>query len=180
MAAATLTTEAVSPSPAVFFATHAPLRIYRSPGRQTAGRPGMPVNEEEVRDDFLTRRRPAAILLMPVIGQSGTGKSHLVRWIKEKTPSTDKREVIYLPQDPTPASRPWSRPCSPRSRSANWTNCKADVDRMSSELDQEGLEQRLLNQLHEALAAARESRPSAHRLSGDERTRGPAPGSSCP
>ena len=31
VAATTLTTEAVSPSPAVFFATHAPLRIYRSP-----------------------------------------------------------------------------------------------------------------------------------------------------
>ena len=31
VAAATLTTEAVSPSPAVFFATHAPLQIYRSP-----------------------------------------------------------------------------------------------------------------------------------------------------
>ena len=56
VAAATLATEAVSPSAAVFFATHAPLRIYRSlaDGRHP-DTPGAPVDEEEVRRDFLTR-----------------------------------------------------------------------------------------------------------------------------
>ena len=89
IAAATLSTEAVSPSPAVFFATHAPLRIHRS--HADGWRPDAPgplVDEEEVRRDFLTRPTANGILLMPVIGQSGSGKSHLVRWVKEKTPST--------------------------------------------------------------------------------------------
>src|SRR5580692_2244046 len=70
VAAATLTTEAVSPSPAVFFATHAPLRIYRSPASgRGSDNPGVPVDEEEVRKDFLTRASANGILLMPVIGQ---------------------------------------------------------------------------------------------------------------
>jgi len=154
VAAATLTTEAVSPSPAVFFATHAPLRIYRSPasGRHP-GNPGIPVDEEAVRNDFLTRATANGILLMPVIGQSGTGKSHLVRWIKEKTPSTRTRQVIYLPKTST-SLKAVVRALLAEVEDGELDQLKADVDRMSTELDQAGLERRLLGHLHEALAAA--------------------------
>ena len=154
VAAATLTTEAVSPSPAVFFATHAPLRIYRSPasGRRSDN-PGIPVDEEEVRNDFLTRATASGILLMPVIGQSGTGKSHLVRWIKEKTPSTHDRQVIYLPKTHT-SLKAVVKALLAEVEDGELDQLKADVDRMSTELDQEGLERRLLGHLHEALAAA--------------------------
>ncbi len=153
-AAATLTTEAVSPSPAVFFATHAPLRIYRSPasGRRSDN-PGVAVDEEEVRKDFLTRATANGILLMPVIGQSGTGKSHLVRWIKEKTPSTRDRQVIYLPKTHT-SLKAVVKALLAEVEDGELDQLKADVDRMSIELDQKGLERRLLSHLYEALAAA--------------------------
>jgi hypothetical protein len=147
VAAATLTTEAVSPSPAVFIATHAPLRIYRSDN------PGVPVNEDEVQNDFLTRPTANGILLMPVIGQSGTGKSHLVRWIKERTPSTRDRQVIYLPKTHT-SLKAVVKALLAEVKDGELDQLKADVDRMSTELDQAGLERRLLGNLYEALAAA--------------------------
>ena len=87
--ATALPTEAVVASSAFFFATHAPLKIYRQQcGRQRPETPGAPVNEEAVCRDFLTSPTAGGVLLMPVIGESGTGKSHLVRWVREKTHST--------------------------------------------------------------------------------------------
>ena len=166
VAAATLTTEAVSPSPAVFIATHAPLRIYRSPaGGRGPGNPGIPVDEEEVRNDFLTRPTANGILLMPVIGQSGTGKSHLVRWIKEKTPSTRDRQVIYLPKTRT-SLKAVVKALLAEVEDGELDQLKADVDRMSTELDQQGLERRLLSHLHEALAAAEPPAGPARVLAG--------------
>src|SRR4051812_20454961 len=51
---ATIETEAVSPSPAVFFATHTPLRIYRTgPDGVRSDNPRAGVDEEAVRRDFL-------------------------------------------------------------------------------------------------------------------------------
>ena len=166
VAAATLTTEAVSPSPAVFFATHAPLRIYRTlaSGRRPDN-PGIPVDEEGVRNDFLSRPTANGILLMPVIGQSGTGKSHLVRWIKEKTPSTHDRQVIYLPKTRT-SLKAVVKALLAEVEDGELDQLKADVDRMSTELDQAGLERRLLSHLHEALAAAEPSPGQARVLAG--------------
>jgi hypothetical protein len=166
VAAATLSTEAVSPSPAVFFATHAPLRIYRS--LADGGRPdtrGTPVDEEEVRRDFLTRPTASGILLMPVIGQSGTGKSHLVRWVKEKTPSTERRQVIYLPKTRT-SLKAVVKTLLAEVEGSELDQLKADVDRMSSELDQAGLERRLLNELQEAIAVAEPALGPARVLAG--------------
>jgi hypothetical protein len=166
VAAATLTTEAVSPSAAVFFATHAPLRIHRSfaDGRRP-DTTGTPVNEDEVRRDFLTRPTASGILLMPVIGQSGTGKSHLVRWVKEKTPSTDRRQVIYLPKTRT-SLKAVVKTLLAEVEGSELDQLRADVDRMSAELDQAGLERRLLSHLHEALAAAEPVPGQARVLAG--------------
>src|SRR5258708_6288266 len=164
VAAVTLATEAVSPSAAVFFATHAPLRIYRSfaDGRRP-DTPGTPVNEDDVRRDFLTRPTASGILLMPVIGQSGTGKSHLVRWVKEKTPSTERRQVIYLQKNRT-SLKAVVKTLLAEVEGSELAQLKADVDRMSSELDQAGLERRLLSPLPEAPAAAAPAPGQAHVL----------------
>src|SRR3954471_7321244 len=94
---ATIATEAVSPSRSVFLATHAPLDIHRT--SVAGGRPGVTkvVSERDVLRDFLTRPPNNGVLIMPVLGESGAGKSHLVRWIAAQTNSTDQRQVIYLP-----------------------------------------------------------------------------------
>ena len=44
---------------------------------------------------------PRDHVLVPVIGQSGTGKSHLVRWMRLHLPSTAAREVIFVPKAQT-------------------------------------------------------------------------------
>jgi hypothetical protein len=166
VAAATLSTEAVSPSASVFFATHAPLRIHRglADGRRP-DTPGTPVDEEAVRRDFLTRPTASGILLMPVIGQSGAGKSHLVRWVKEKTPDTDHRQVIYLPKTRT-SLKAVVKTLLAEVEGSELAQLKADVDRMSAELDQAGLERRLLSHLHEALAAVEPAPGQARVLAG--------------
>jgi hypothetical protein len=166
VAATTLSTEAVSPSASVFFATHAPLRIHRSlaDGRRP-DTPGVQVDEEEVRRDFLTRPTASGILFMPVIGQSGTGKSHLIRWIKEKTPTTDRRQVIYLQKTRT-SLKAVVETLLAEVAGSELAQLKADVGRMSSELDQAGLERRLLSHLHEAVAAAEPAPGQARVLAG--------------
>src|SRR5690348_1824868 len=90
----TVHTEAPEASRSVFLATHAPLRI----SRRDASRPDdseyeLPVSEDQVLEDFLEREANNGILVMPVIGASGSGKSHLVRWVKERMPQRNDRVV---------------------------------------------------------------------------------------
>jgi hypothetical protein len=164
--AAALPTEAVVASRALFFATHAPLKIYRGdPDGSRTGTSAQPVTEEEVWKDFLSRKAPGGVLLMPVIGESGTGKSHLVRWVREMTPPTDRRMVIYLPKNKT-SLKAVVQELLAEVESAELDQLRADVTKMSSQLDQAALEQRLVNQLQEALAAAPPEAGPAHVLSG--------------
>ena len=154
VAAATISTEAVSPSRTVFFATHAPLRIHRRSAEGTqSSADARAVDEEAVRRDFLTRATANGVLLMPVIGESGTGKSHLVRWVKEKTPRTDARHVIYLPKTGT-SLKAVVESLLDGAEGDGLAELKGEVARTSASVDQAGLEQRLLNQMQEALAAA--------------------------
>ena len=164
--AAALPTEAVVASRALFFATHAPLKIYRgNPDGSRTGTSAQSVTEEEVWKDFLGRKAPGGVLLMPVIGESGTGKSHLVRWVREMTPPTDRRVVIYLPKNKT-SLKAVVQELLAEVESAELDQLRADVTKMSSQFDQAALEQRLVNQLQEALAAAPAETGPAHVLSG--------------
>jgi hypothetical protein len=161
-----LPTEAVVASRALFFATHAPLKIYRSnPNSKRTDASAKPVDEETVWKDFLSRKTSGGILLMPIIGESGTGKSHLVRWVREKTPSTDKRKVIYLPKNKT-SLKAVVQELLAEVEDRELNQLRGDVDRMSSQFDQPALEQRLVNQLQEALAAAPPETGPARILSG--------------
>src|SRR5262249_25692009 len=44
--------------------------------------------------DFLTPQR--TMTLVPIIGDAGTGKSHLVHWLRVRLPRSAKREVIVV------------------------------------------------------------------------------------
>lgn len=153
--AADLPTEAVVASTGYFLATHAPLKIRRGTPADVRGEQGKTVSEETVWTDFLTRPTAGGVLLMPVIGESGTGKSHLVRWIWEKSKEAagEKRQVIYLPKNQT-SLKAVVKALLAEVRNSELDQLRADVDRVSSELDKSGLEQRLLNHLQEALVAA--------------------------
>jgi hypothetical protein len=93
--------EAVAPSDPVFLSTHHPCKILKRPIGATSG--GVAVSEEDVLLTFLTTRTD--LLLMPVIGQPGTGKSHLIRWLKARLPESDDRRLIYVPKDGTSLRR---------------------------------------------------------------------------
>ena len=82
-------------SDAVFLATHHPAHILRRPFRQEGG--GILYTEEQVRHHLLTD--PADPLIIPVLGQSGSGKSHLVRWLKASLDETDEKlHVVHIPK----------------------------------------------------------------------------------
>jgi hypothetical protein len=42
--------------------------------------------------------QPADQPILPILGGSGTGKSHFVRWLRAKLPETDSRRVIFVPK----------------------------------------------------------------------------------
>lgn len=156
-AIATLSTEAVSPSTSVFLATHAPLRISRRDPQLRTDVAGTAVTEEEVLQDFLYRPLGNGVLLMPVIGQSGTGKSHLVRWVYERTGRrpVDNRVVIHVPKAST-SLRALVRILLDHEDivSEKLTQLRRQVDDLASSLDEEALQRHLLFALAEAVAAA--------------------------
>ncbi|MDN3029459.1 protein DpdH [Streptomyces sp. S.PB5] len=173
VAASTINTEAVSPSRAVFLATHAPLRIKRA--RIMDGRElvigGDPIGERAVLEDFLALRADSGTLLMPVVGESGSGKSHLVRWVREQladVEGSDKREVIYLEKSKTSLKAVVSTLIA-QVQSKELAQLKEDIDRFTEDIDEESLARRILNELSEALEAtspSSESLPLARMLVG--------------
>ena len=50
---------------------------------------------------FKGRLRPDGYLFIPIVGGSGTGKSHLVRWVKAQTQNEPGWEIRYLPKNRT-------------------------------------------------------------------------------
>jgi len=163
---ATIETEAVSPSKPVFFATHTPLRIRRT-GKDglRSDTPGPTVDEAEVARDFLTRDPVNGALLMPVIGQSGTGKSHLVRWVKERMPKSDRQHVIYLPKSGTSLKSLLTNLLADRT-DGPLAALRDQVTSMTSGMDLAALQERLLNGLQEAVVAAEPTSQEMRRLVG--------------
>lgn len=169
-AIATISTEAVTPSPAVFFATHVPLRIRRRHPDLADSDDGDKVTENEVQDDFLTRMSPVGVLLMPVIGESGTGKSHLVRWIAERTKSDERRAVVYVPKART-SLRALIRILLERVDidSPELTRLREKVDEFAATVDEEVLQRQLIGALADAVAQAEPSDPDRRALVGPDK-----------
>jgi hypothetical protein len=165
--AATIATEAVSPSINVFLATHAPLDIHRT--TVTSGRASATkvVTEREVLKDFLQRPTNKGVLVMPVIGESGTGKSHLVRWVHAQTPSTETRQVIYLPKDNTSLAGVIDL-LLVGNQGSPFDEIRRDIARLGRDISQDALERALCDQLAEALLSATPESPQERALVGDQ------------
>lgn len=94
---ATIPTEAAIQSEQVLLATHSPLRITRRGGIDSTGT--RLVSETEVLKEFATSTPNSGVLVATVLGESGAGKSHLVRWMNAKIRAEGDRpdrRVIYL------------------------------------------------------------------------------------
>lgn len=95
-----LDTEALEVSDEIFLATHHPTKLYRQDIFQASTAP-LAYNEEDLLRDFL---QPENFALVPVLGEAGTGKSHLIRWLaarlREEAVRRDKpeRRVVLIPR----------------------------------------------------------------------------------
>jgi hypothetical protein len=95
--------DAVTLSPATFQAIHHPLRLKRRRMEQESG--GVSTDEATLLDVMRGPLRPDGFLFVPVVGGSGTGKSHLVRWARENLEGTENWEIRYLPKNGTSIRR---------------------------------------------------------------------------
>jgi len=85
--------EATQTADSIFLATHHPLAMYRQELIEVPSR--VRYSEEQFLKDFLAEQDFAFV---PVLGSSGTGKSHLIRWLAANIESTDKRRVLLIPK----------------------------------------------------------------------------------
>jgi hypothetical protein len=85
--------EAIQPDNHLFLATHHPIAMYRQELIEASSR--IEYDEQRFLKDFLAESNFAFV---PVLGGSGTGKSHLIRWLAANIKSTPKRKVLLIPK----------------------------------------------------------------------------------
>ena len=85
--------EATQPPDYIFLATHHPVAMKKS--ELIKGGTELFYSEQDFLKDFLATPDFAFV---PVLGTSGTGKSHLIRWLAANIKSTDKRQVLLIPK----------------------------------------------------------------------------------
>lgn len=96
---ATTPRDAASLAPSHFQAVHHPLKLRQRPlGKQSEGRW---VEEIEIVRVLEGPLRSDGYLLVPIVGGSGTGKSHLVRWVWSRTKDHKNWESRYLAKNRT-------------------------------------------------------------------------------
>jgi hypothetical protein len=149
----TISTEAVHPSPEVFLATHAPLKIRKRSLTHTEDGTGGFVSELDVRQDFLGRLPHGRVLLMPVIGETGTGKSHLVRWVKETMPNKPDQRLVYLKKTQTNLSS-LVRELLMDMPGQPFDDIRQSIGRITNDLTEHELAEQLLDSLALAIASA--------------------------
>jgi hypothetical protein len=138
-------TEAVHASRAVFLSTHAPLKI-RKRSLTKGATVGTQVAERDVLHDFLRRDPAGGVLLMPVVGESGTGKSHLVRWVKENLPPAPSRKIVYLKKTHTNLSAAVHELLAGL-EGPLFDEIRHDIDKVTADLDETSLAHQLLDSL---------------------------------
>ena len=90
--------EAENFSDAVFLAVHQPMQLERRRFDSSDTQTG---TESDLLEDFLRPDLPTGTLLLPILGNSGIGKSHLVRWLDvqlRQRSDSDRRHVIRIPK----------------------------------------------------------------------------------
>jgi hypothetical protein len=159
---ATIPTEAATPSKEVLMATHSPLRITRRGGM--GGRDASEfVSEREVLDEFLTTPPNNGVLVATVLGESGAGKSHLVRWVDAQQ---DGRHVIYLQKAETSLKDVIEKLLLDQ-KDPEFDDIRRRVSSLGSGMSLDEMEQRILAELAEALRTASSDNPLGKALVGE-------------
>ena len=149
--ARTVATEAITSSDSMFLATHAPLKVHQLPrGGANTDRKEVLVTEGELLRQFLDTPPKEGVLVAPVLGESGSGKSHLIRWVFANIPEDPSRRVIYLPKTET-SLRDVVTILLSGQEGPEFTRIRSQVDRLGESVDEESLQRRILDELAEAL-----------------------------
>ena len=90
----------------LFQATHVPLRLRRVSPVEPDTMAGEEVSEEQVLSYLLHTLQPGARRtdILPILGASGAGKSHLVRWVRNELrqqPQLTDLRVVFIPKHRT-------------------------------------------------------------------------------
>ena len=161
----TVVVDAVNSSPAVFLATHRPSQMLRRDFSATHG--GTLIDEEQLLLDFLAPN--PGLLFLPIIGESGTGKSHLVRWLHLRLPHDDSRKVVYIPKYGTNLRRVIELILAGMTGGAV-NDLRSELGKAADSLDEAGAPSRLLNELAASIEdRSREPRPSPTRPNDEYR-----------
>lgn len=146
----TIATEAASPSDAVLMATHTPLRIRRRGQQQSQAAVAYHIAETELVDEFLNAPPKEGILVAPVLGASGTGKSHLVRWAYANIERRQGRHVIYLQKTMT-SLRDVVEALLMKRQDPSFDEIRGQLAFLGETIHQDTLERKILNELAEAV-----------------------------
>jgi len=94
-----LATEAEAIGDAVFLAVHQPMRLYRSSLPNTS-EPEL-LKETDLLKSLLEKKPANGTLLIPIVGDSGVGKSHMIHWLDAQLrhrPDGILRKVTRIPK----------------------------------------------------------------------------------
>lgn len=90
-----LDTEAMHVPAPLFLATHHPIKMYKETSQSSKG---SKYDEEKFYSDFITQEE---YIFAAVLGEAGTGKSHLIRWLSSKIQKSENRRVLLIPRSGT-------------------------------------------------------------------------------
>jgi hypothetical protein len=93
-----LITEAETASEAVFLAIHQPMKLSR---RLIGSQESEEKREQDLLEALLTNDLPSGTLLAPILGNSGVGKSHMIRWLDAHLRLREdgvKRHIVRIPK----------------------------------------------------------------------------------
>jgi len=92
-----ITPEAENPSDAIFLAVHQEMRFVRKSFHTDHAEQK---SQTQLLNEFL-RDEASGRVILPILGESGIGKSHLVRWLKvqlQQRADSERRHVILIPK----------------------------------------------------------------------------------
>ena len=96
---------------------------------------------------------------MPIIGESGTGKSHLVRWLHLRLPVDPRRRLVYIPKYGTNLRRVIELILTDM-EGEEVDELRRELDKAVDSLDEAGAPSRLLYELAASIEdRSREPRP---------------------
>jgi hypothetical protein len=128
---------------------------------------GTLIDEEQLLLDFLAPN--PGLLFLPITGESGTGKSHLVRWLHLRLPRDESRKVVYIPKYGTNLRHVIELILADMAGDAV-NNLRNELGKAADSLDEAGAPSRLLNELAASIEdRSREPRPSPTRPNDDYR-----------